>query len=288
MLLLLATLLTASPQKVDIGVYVLNIGKFELASGGYTVDFYLRLHADRPLGPLALEFLNGRAQSELLQTEDEGKTQLYRVLANLSTNIDLRRYPLDGQRLPIVLEHKVLQDKDFVFVPDPAHSGVDPDVTFVGWDLAGAEGNVVTHDYPVFAERYSRFLFDVKIERIRIPAILKTFLPIFCFVLINLLSMFITLEKIDNRLSMGIGILIASVMFHVSLGNTIPPVGYLTLVDKAMIASYVVVGTNLLITVLVMRRMQGGARELAQKLAARGDVVLPAVVVAAFAVAMMA
>lgn len=82
--------------------------------------------------------------------------------------------------------------------------------------------------------------------------------------------MMVTLEKVDNRLSMGIGVLIASVMLHVSLSNAIPPVGYLTLVDKAMMATYAVVGANLTLTVLLMRLMQHGDKERAAMLGQRG------------------
>lgn len=39
----------AAPVRVRVGVYVLNLGKFEVATGSYTVDFYLSLRADEPV-----------------------------------------------------------------------------------------------------------------------------------------------------------------------------------------------------------------------------------------------
>ena len=47
--LLLGFLGAAEPVKVYVGVYILNLGKFELATGAYTVDFYLSLRADKPV-----------------------------------------------------------------------------------------------------------------------------------------------------------------------------------------------------------------------------------------------
>jgi len=38
----------AEPVKGYAGVYVLNLGKFELATNAYTVDFYLSLRAEEP------------------------------------------------------------------------------------------------------------------------------------------------------------------------------------------------------------------------------------------------
>ncbi|MBI5497740.1 MAG: hypothetical protein HY904_22225 [Deltaproteobacteria bacterium] len=275
------------PQKVAIGVYILSIGKFDISAGSYTVDFYLNLKSDRVLKDADVEFSNGRAQMELVQTLDGGKERFYRVLANLNTNIDLKRYPWDDQVLPIILEHKTRPASDWQFVVDTKQTGIDADVKFVGWELRGAEPVVTQHAYPVYDETYSQYHLNVKISRIRLPAALKTFLPILCFIIITFLSMLVTLEKIDNRLSMAIGILIASVMFHVSLTNTIPPVGYLTLIDKIMTATYVVVGSNLLMTVGIMRRVQQAAREKAQTLLERGYVLLPVVTLVAFLVAVV-
>ena len=62
---LLVSLLTAAPQKVETGVYILSIGKFDIATGSYTVDFYLRLASDDVLGDTEVEFSNGRATMEL-------------------------------------------------------------------------------------------------------------------------------------------------------------------------------------------------------------------------------
>jgi hypothetical protein len=36
------------PDKVRVGIYILNIGKFDLSTGLYTIDFYLNLKSDRP------------------------------------------------------------------------------------------------------------------------------------------------------------------------------------------------------------------------------------------------
>ncbi|MEW5851760.1 MAG: hypothetical protein AB2A00_23425 [Myxococcota bacterium] len=277
----------SAPQKVAIGVYILSIGKFDISTGSYTVDFYLNLKSDEPLDDAGVEFSNGRATMELVQTLDGGKELFYRVLANLNTNIDLKEYPWDDQVLPIILEHKTRPSSDWVFVVDEKQTGIDPDVKFVGWDLRSATPAVIEHSYPVYNEVYSQYHLNVKISRIRLPATLKTFLPIFCFVIITFLSMLVTLEKIDNRLSMAIGILIASVMFHVSLTNTIPPVGYLTLTDKIMTATYVAVGANLLITVALMRMMQHNDRDRATALSSRGYLALPLLTAVAFTAALL-
>src|SRR5207253_1111985 len=87
----------ADPVTVKVGVYVLNVGKFDLLTGSYTVDFYLDMTVLPPatdMGDAKFEFINGRAAStdKLIDTPGE---KFYRVQANLQTNVDMRRFPWD-------------------------------------------------------------------------------------------------------------------------------------------------------------------------------------------------
>ncbi|MEM1692272.1 MAG: hypothetical protein QXK45_06350 [Thermofilaceae archaeon] len=70
-----------------MGVYVLNLGKFELATGAYTVDFYIPLRAEKPVAMDDFEFMNGRAATvgKLIDTPTE---KFFRIQANLSQNLD--------------------------------------------------------------------------------------------------------------------------------------------------------------------------------------------------------
>jgi hypothetical protein len=43
-----ATAFAESPQIIDTGVYVLNVGRLDTTIGAYTVDFYLHFKCDQP------------------------------------------------------------------------------------------------------------------------------------------------------------------------------------------------------------------------------------------------
>jgi len=132
----------AEPVKVYVGVYVLNLGKFELATGAYTVDFYLSLRSQEPVEMGDFEFMNGRAATvdKLIDTPTE---KFYRIQANLSQNLDLRRYPFDEHLLTIEIEDKRRTVDELVYVVDEQNCGVDPGVIVVGWRLAGWEAKVL-------------------------------------------------------------------------------------------------------------------------------------------------
>ena len=84
--LLLGFLGSAEPVKVYVGVYVLNLGKFELATGAYTVDFYLSLRSQEPVEMGDFEFMNGRAATvdKLIDTPTESSTESRRIFPKTS------------------------------------------------------------------------------------------------------------------------------------------------------------------------------------------------------------
>ncbi|MCX7750378.1 MAG: hypothetical protein N2320_02275 [Candidatus Bipolaricaulota bacterium] len=250
--LALSVLGLAKPAEVRVGVYVLNLGRFDLGSGSYTVDFYLSLKADRPIPLDEFEFMNGRAATvdRLIDTPTE---KFFRIQANLSQNLDLRRYPFDEHLLTIEIEDKRRTTDDLVYVADRDASGVDPSVIVVGWKLVGWETAVTAHDYEVYGETYSRYVFGLRIQRVFLNAVIKSFLPIACMLLVGFLSLLLAPDKVTTRLSLNISTLLGAVMFHVNLTNSIPPVGYLTLADRVMIATYLVLFLILLSGVAILR-----------------------------------
>jgi hypothetical protein len=243
---------SAEPVKVYVGVYVLNLGKFELATGAYTVDFYLSLRSQELVEMGDFEFMNGRAATvdKLIDTPTE---KFYRIQANLSQNLDLRRYPFDEHLLTIEIEDKRRTVDELVYVVDEQNCGVDPGVIVVGWRLAGWEAKVLAHDYEIYGETYSRFVFGLRIQRVVLNAVIKSFLPIACMVLVGFLSLLLAPDKVTTRLSLNISTLLGAVMFHVNLTASIPPVGYLTLADRIMIATYVVLVLILFSGVAILR-----------------------------------
>lgn len=261
-----AAAVAAEPDTVNVGIYVLNVGKFDVSTGAYTVDFYLSFQCDKPCAPENFEFMNGRAAS-VDKIIDEPNNKFYRIQADLMSNIDLKDYPFDRHALSITIEDKHNTDDKQVYLMDAGNSGVDKSVTLVGWNLVGWDARSETHTYEQYGEDYSRFIFDIDIERIFLASILKTFLPVLFIVLAGLLSLMI--EKPSDlwtRLGVNTSSLMAAVMFHLNVTSSIPPVGYLTFADKFMMATYVILVLSLLSTIVMMMHAKKGEEKLVRKL----------------------
>ncbi len=242
----------AAPAEVYVSTYVLNVGKFEIATGSYVVDFYLDMKCAVNCSPERFEFMNGRANTvdKLIDTPTE---KFYRIQATLSQNMDLKQYPFDIHHLTIDIEDKDNTVEDLVYIASN-ESGIDPSVIVVGWELGNWSSNVTNHVYENYGETYSRYSFSLEIKRVALTSIIKSFLPVFFMVLIGILSLFIMADKVTTRLGLNISTLLAAVMFHVNLTSSIPPVGYLTFADRFMLATYVILMAVLASGILLMRR----------------------------------
>lgn len=275
------------PQVIKVGVYVLNVGKFELSTGQYTMDFYLSLTSDRPIADNSFEFMNGRASSfDLLVNEPTNK--FYRIQANLYANLSLKAYPFDRHALTIQLEDKTNGIGKIIYQPDPANSGIDPEVVVVGWDMTGAASTVAQHEYKTFNETYSKFVYAVNIKRIVLTSIMKAFLPALFLVFVGVLALLLKPDKFAPRLALNTSTLLGAVMFHLNVTSQIPPVGYLTFADKFMIVSYISLIGCLLSTIILMRHTDRGDGTAANRIYRVSLQTIPPLTVALYALAFLA
>jgi hypothetical protein len=237
---------------VKVGIYVLNIGEFDLKSGTYTMDFYLSMECVKPGCKLgSFEFMNGRAQSIRLE-ENTSTAEFWRIQASLYGNLNLQDYPFDSQVLSIRIEDTTLTEQNLTYQVDPNGSGLDPSIVVVGWTIAGWNQTVISHYYDVYNETYSQYVFSVNLERA--PTFgFEVFIPVFFLTFISLIGMLMygkTSSVLENRVLLTATCLIAAVLFQFSLDNDVPPLGYLTFADKFMIATYIIIISSLVIGVL--------------------------------------
>ena len=254
----------AKPQEVRVGIYVLSMGKLDVTTGSFTMDFYMSLKSDRPV-PESFEFLNGRAAS-VDKTVDEPNEKFFRILANLSSPINFRRFPFDAQQLQVILEDKQKVAGELVYVPDLEETGLDESVEFPGWQVTGWNATAAKHRYTAYKEDYSQYVLNVGIQRIKMNSFIKTFLPVLFLMLITVSSFILNPDQIVTRLATISSSLVASAMFHISIASQIPPVSYLTFADKFMMVTYFVLLVSFSLNIGIFVFQGKGRKEEAQKL----------------------
>ncbi|MDD4877416.1 MAG: hypothetical protein PHO02_00075 [Candidatus Nanoarchaeia archaeon] len=239
----------ASAQNVDVGLYILNLGKFDISTGSFTADFYLSMKCDNECSDF--EFVNGRATS-VDRIIDEPNEKFYRIQAALNSPVDLKSFPFDSQKMQIILEDKENTIDKLAYVPIGKESGIDESIAFTGWNIDRWEASVAEHYYKPYDETYSQYVFNVDISRIVFNSFLKTFLPVFFIMMVTMFSFVLDPDKITTRLGMAGSSLVAAVMFHIAISNQIPPVGYLTLADKFMVLTYFILLVTFILNVIML------------------------------------
>ena len=155
-------------EVVDVGVYILSVGNLDTKTGTYTIDYFLNLKCQTDgCDPNDFDIMNAATKQIDPQTTDEDKAKgeyYYRIRANLQTNLNLREFPFDQHTLSIELEDKNKTRDKYIFVADPALSGIDSEVYVAGWNLRPyILGEEKSHNYSIYDESYSRVRFAINI-----------------------------------------------------------------------------------------------------------------------------
>jgi hypothetical protein len=263
------------PSVVKVGLYIINVGKLDTATGAYTVDFYLSFSCDQPCQPGEFEFANGRATS-IDKTVDEPTEKFYRIQAALVSNLNLSKYPFDEHHLLIQIEDKTQTSKTQIYQVSDPDTGVDPAVNIVGWDLKEWTAKVFDHHYAIYGTDFSAYQFDIHIGRPPTAALLKSFLPALTIIAVGLLALLLSPDKIIPRLTLTTGSLTGAVLFHLNLTSSIPPIGYLTFADRFMIVNYFALALTLISTLVALRYVDQKKPEAAERIHRTAMVTLPA------------
>jgi len=250
----LETANATSAVNVEVGIWLVNVEKVDLAASSFKLDFYLWFRFDPSEISLSaveeFEFINGApTKYEIAADEGEGYLE-YRVRGDFIKAFDFTQYPFENQELSVQLEHKCLDASQLIYVSDSS-STIDPEATVAGWDIASFETSIDEHSYG--SEAYSRFVSTVVLQRPTLSAFIKSVLPISVITTIALLAFFISPNNFAQRIGLGVTTLLSATAFHLSLVNGIPPTGYLTFADRMMIAIYAIFLYNLSVSVYIMR-----------------------------------
>jgi len=242
----------AAPERVNVSLYLLDISKYDVKTGEFTADFYLDFRCAENCSPEKFEFMNGRGTS-ISKDIDTPTEKFYRIQGTFTSPVDLERYPFDKQTIRIVLEDKLKTAGELAYVADGSGSGVDGSSISPGWNIGDWNASVDEHYYAPYNETYSRYTFTVGIERVKLNALLKTFVPLFFIMFITLASLYLPPDEMGFRIAIGGSTLVTTVLLHLSLLSEIPPTPYLTFTDKFMFLTYTVLLLSFLVNILILK-----------------------------------
>lgn len=266
--------LSAKPEQVLTGVYLMNLYDLNLDDNSFYADFYIWFKWKGEIDPTGIEFVNMVEKWGTSQAPFEDSTILlaggwkyqgYRVEGRFFFPFRLEHFPLDRHDLEIQVEHPDHPMDALVYVKDtttpPVH--VRPELDMAGWQLMGTQLSQRAHnygtnfgnpDYP--AANFSQFNIQFSIKRPVSYFLLKLLLPLTIVLLSAIGALLFYPSYVDARISLPVGSLLTAVFLQQSYSSALPDVGYMVLMDKIYLLAYAIIAAVMFQLILTGNKLR--------------------------------
>jgi uncharacterized membrane protein len=268
----------ATAEQVTTGVYAVNVYSIDPSSNTYYVDFYTWFKWKGEIDPIAnLEFTNGVEDWGMTRIDgyekpeklpDGNQYQVVRVEGRFVQPFVLTRYPLDDQRLTVIMENSVYPSNQLVYLPDQKDSGYAPELTLPGWKFEGFQVKSMLHEYNSKfgdprpgATTYSALRSELEISRPVSFFVWKLLLPLLIVLVSSWGAHLLTPMYVDSRIIMPVTALLTTVFLQQSYSSALPDVGYLVLLDKIYALAYILIIAALMETIITADWIKNDGRE---------------------------
>lgn len=266
----------AQPQQVRTGVYLMNLYSLNMDEHSFYADFYIWFKWRGSIDPTNIEFVNAiekwsmdkagfDGDSTPVVLKDGTKYKIMRIEGRFFHAFSLNRFPLDRHTLDIQVENPNYSADSLVYLPDTNATGIRQTLNLVGWEQQHYRLESIIHDYGTNfgnaqenARRYSNLTFLLTLSRPFSYFLLKMLLPLIIVLIVSLGALLMHPSNIDTRSSLPIGGLLTAVFLQQSYSDALPDSGYMVLMDKIYLLSYVLIS---LILLQVIRASNQSMRE---------------------------
>lgn len=254
--------LSAAPNEVYTGVYLMNMYDLNMDEHSFYADFYVWFKWKGDIDPTNIEFVNAVEKWGMTMTpfgdtavvmKDGTNYRIFRVEGRFFHSFSLNRFPLDRHELDIQIENPEHPVDSLVYLPDKDGAVVRKTLNLVGWEQKACYLKSWVHDYASdfgnpeeSADKYSNLTFYVTLARPYTYFILKMMLPLLVVVLVSIGALLLHPSYLDARYSLPIGSLLTAVFLQQSYDSALPDTGYMVLMDKIYLLCYILISLILL------------------------------------------
>ena len=187
-----------------------------------------------------------------LRVLPDGTTQNnLNISLRVAADFDLRRFPFDRQRLELAVESFRWPADDLVFVAEPKATGFAHDFSIPEWEILGVGTRVESSRALRSETPFSRIVLEIDVARKWGFYLWKILLPLVIIVALSWSIFWMTDETIANRTRITATGVLTIVAYQFVVGEDLPRIGYLTLLDKVMIFSFVLLAVTVVQSLIV-------------------------------------
>jgi hypothetical protein len=240
----------AAAQAMHVGIQLEKLNKFEVGPGTFSAEFFLSFRCDHEPCRPDFEITNGKVVGKPDKVVDEKLLKEFRIKAELEGLVDLAEFPFDKHVLYIGLTDK---NEGVNYLVDENRSSIEDSVKLAGWTIAPHFAVHTEKQKLEDGRELTEAQLGIALSRPRAAAFFKSLVPVFFMVFVAGFTLILKPKSAAGRLGTATGGLMSVVMFHLSATSSLPPMGYLTLMDKFMIATYLVYVVNIAFSVAMVR-----------------------------------
>ena len=266
------------PIKVSIGLYLSNLAGLDQASETFDAAGYLMYSwrdsrlayqsqqnetgrgssLDKIWHP-AIEMVNFKSSTNSDTSVDilpDGTVLAQeRFAKTLSSGLTLQKFPFDRQSLQIVLESLKYDDRTVKLSADsPKISiGTDSFVSLSEWRIGTATGTNGKSFFPPEHQYYSRVTVQVPVTRNYGFYVLKVMIPLLLITIASWSVFWIDPREFSTQIGIAFTNLLTVVALLLVINDTLPHVGYLTMMDGFTMICFMTILVAILVLIIAHR-----------------------------------
>jgi len=193
----------------------------------------------------------------LLRVRPDGSLRLVETVnAAAKTDLDLRAYPFDWQRLEALFEVLGFDESEVVLEPapvDPSYPSAAPAIRMPQWTLARVGTAIRSHRAP-HAGRLgvaSTFVLSLQVERRSLFMVRLVIFPLFTIVVLSWTVFWMDQSSLGDRIGVSFIGILTVVAYQIVLAEILPRISYLTLMNGFLNMSFFVVCASVVVSLWV-------------------------------------
>ncbi len=194
----------------------------------------------------------------LLRVRPDGSMTLFETVdAVAKVDLDLRRYPLDQQRLEAVFEVLGFDSNEVVLrVESGADHGVlnlDQLIRMPQWYLTGTNSSIGTRNTSLIGNgaATSTFVVSIDLQRRSFFIFRLVIVPLMIIVMLSWVVFWMDQSSLGDRLSVSFIGILTVVAYQMMLGEILPRIAYFTLMNGFMNASFLIMCISVVVNLRV-------------------------------------
>ena len=277
--------------QILVGIYTLDLAKINEIDQTVYIDFYLGLqwydsrldsslssHNSSPyqckleeVWHPNLHIINQRRLNkeldEIVHINPQGiVTYRQRFYGELSTSLDLKRFPFDEQVIKIELISFSYSPQEIHYIEADELNGISDETSLVNWSVKEITTHSHAHYLQPEQQDYARFDYEIRVKRHSSFYAWRVLFPVALIVLMSDLVFWLEPTQIIPQITLATATMVSLITYQFILRQELPKMNYLTAEDKVIVGSMLLVFIALVESVISINLVAEGYPHLAVSL----------------------